>query len=825
MRVIIVGGIAGGAGAAARLRRLDEKAEIILVERGANISYANCGLPYSLGKVIPERESLLLMTPELFRARFNVDVRVRCEALSINRENKSLRLRDLNSGTEKEVNYDKLILATGSLPCPLPIPGVDLPGIHRLWTLDDMDRLEQSLGAGAKRAVVAGGGFVGVELAENLQARGLEVTLVELADFIMPSLDQEMSNLLVEELRREGLGVELGVGMAGVEKTEDGLLIKLSDGRGLNCDLGVLCLGVKPNSELAKAAGLELGPRGHIVVDEKLCTSDPDVYAVGDVIEVIDPVFKGKVAIALAGPANKQARIVADNICGRNNVYKGTLGTSIIKVNQLTAASVGYSERLLKNKAVQYKKIYLHPNSHATYYPGGTRMHMKVLFNDKGRIFGAQIVGQDGVDKRIDVLATAMLQGMDIRELGALELAYAPPYSSAKDPVNFVGMIAENILDGTSSSVHFEDLPKDAFLLDIREKEEFELGGVPGAVNIPMAQLRERHSELPRDREIFIYCQSGVRSYVMERALKQLGYKAATVSGGILTWRMQKSIKASSAPRAPEPCCVDTRCQSSPGVAAQPAQYPAPVKVIDVRSLACPGPVVRLKQEIELLREGQVLAMLAPLSFEADLRSWSRSSGNQVLQMQSSEGYLEALVQKGGAKREEGEAGAAPDAALAAAGAGSGAAIVLFSNDLDKAMAALIIACGMAASGQKVGIFFTFWGLSVLRKSPAPAVKKDLVSRMFGWMLPKGAAKLSLSKMNMGGMGTAMMKQVMKRENVSSLPELLAQARELGVKFIACEMAMDVMGIKREELVEVDEVAGVASFADMARQSNSSLFI
>ncbi|NLF61947.1 MAG: FAD-dependent oxidoreductase [Lentisphaerae bacterium] len=562
MRVVIIGGVAGGAGTAARLRRLDEKAEIIMVERGANISYANCGLPYNLGRVIPERDSLLLMTPEEFHGRFNVDVRVRCEALSIDRANKSVRLRYLDSGEEKVEKYDKLVLATGSEPCPLPIPGVDLPGMHRLWTLDDMDKLEQSLAAGAKRAVVVGGGFVGIELAENLHERGLEVTLVELANFIMPSLDWEMSNLLVEELRRNGLGVELGVGLAGVKKTENGLQVQLSDGRSLDGDLGALCLGVRPNSALAKAAGLELGPRGHIVVDEKLRTSDPDIFAVGDVIEVIDPVFKGKVAIPLAGPANRQARIAADNICGGNSTYKGSLGTSIIKVNELTAANVGYSERLLKSRGVQYEKIYLHPRSHASYYPGGTSLHIKVLFSKEGKIFGAQIVGKKGVDKRIDALAIAMLQGMDIRELAALELAYAPPYSSAKDPVNFVGMIAENILSGLSRSVHFEDLPKDAFLLDVREEEEFAEGCVPGAVNIPMNSLRERHVELPHDRKIFVYCRSGVRSYVMERVLRQLGYDVVTVSGGILTWKMLQAIKPSSAPLKVESCNKEVRPQT-----------------------------------------------------------------------------------------------------------------------------------------------------------------------------------------------------------------------------------------------------------------------
>ncbi|MFA6929826.1 MAG: FAD-dependent oxidoreductase, partial [Lentisphaeria bacterium] len=767
--------------------------------------------------VIRDRNTLLVMTPERFKARFNIDVRVRCEAISIDRAAKTVTLRNLTSGSESSEPYDKLVLSTGALSCAINFPGKDLPGVFRLWTLDDLDKLNTALSKAPRKILVAGGGYVGVELVENLRERGCEVTLIQRGKYMLPTMDQEMSNPLVDELRRSGIGVELGAELTEIRKTDTGLEAVLANGRRLATEFVVLCVGVKPNSELARAAGLALGKQGHIVTDTQLRSNDPDIYAVGDVIEVKDPIFNGQTAISLAGPANRQARIVADNICGRNSHYKGTLGTSIIKVGNLTAASIGYCERHLKGKIKDYHKIYLHPNSNASYYPGGSPLHMKLLFSPEGMILGAQIVGNKGVDKRMDVLATAMCQGMKIQDLAALELAYAPPYSSAKDPINFAGMIAENVLSGLSDIAHFDSLPQGALLLDIREKEEHELGSVPGAISIPLAKLRSRFGELPKDRQILVFCQSGVRSYIAERILKQKGFNAATLSGGYLSWKMYQAPATSSAPTSLQACTKEGHMNTNDEKKSSGANSP-PMKSIDVRALACPGPVVRLKQEMEKLQDGENIELLGPLSFEPDLESWSQSTGNTVLSSFRKEDHFQAIIQKKGT-------GSTANPKVPAVSANSGAALVLFSNDLDKAMAALIIACGMAAAGQKVGIFFTFWGLSVLRKNPAPLVKKSLISRMFGWMLPKGASKLSLSKMNMGGMGTMMMKQVMARDNVTTLPELLRQAKELGVKFIACEMAMGVMGITREELIEVDEVAGVASFVEMARTSNSALFI
>ena len=803
MKAVIIGGVAGGASAAARLRRLDEHAEIILVERGDSISYANCGLPYHLGNVIPNRDDLLVMTPEKFRARFKVDVRTRCEALRINRVEKTVVLRDLATGKESEERYDKLILSPGSSPLPVSIPGAEHPGILQLWTLADMDRLEARLKNGAGKVLVIGGGFVGLELAENLNERKLEVTLIQRGRQLLPTLDYEMSSLLVTELRNLGIRVEMETEVTRFEPDGKGFTAILSNGRTLAADTAILSIGVRPNSELAKAAGLALGPRGHIVTDAELRTGDPDIYAVGDVIEVADPIFGGRTAIALAGPANRQGRTAAENVLGGHGTYKGTIGASVIKVGTLTAGMVGCSERHLASKDVPYHKIYLHPNSNASYYPGGAQLHMKVIFGHDGRIFGAQIVGSKGVDKRIDVISCAMQNSCGIDALASLELAYAPPYSSAKDPVNLAGMIGENVLTGKTRLAHFDALPDGCFLLDVRETAEFELGSLPGARNIPLGELRNRLAELPRGRAIYIFCQSGLRGYVAERILTQHSFDAVNISGGYLSWKMFQG----PAPTPPDPA----------GEKPEKPVFALCRKQLDVRALACPGPVVRLKQEMDSIAQGETLELLAPRSFEPDLLNWIKSSGNELLSRELKPDYLSALIRR--------KIPGAEPASLPAPQSEQTGAIVLFSNDLDKAMAALIIACGMAASGMKVGIFFTFWGLSVLRKNPSPPVPKNAVSKLFGWLLPKGAGRLRLSRMNMGGLGTMMMRQIMAQQNVASLPELLQQARALGVKFIACEMAMNVMGITREELADVDEIAGVASFVELAKQNGRTLFI
>ena len=538
MKTIIIGGVAGGASAAARLRRLDEKAEIVLLERGPHMSYANCGLPYHLGKIIPERSWLLVMTPENFRARFNVDVRVNHEVVSIDRAKKTVKVLNRQDGTEREERYDKLVIATGSSPMQLSLPGIDLPEVLPLWTLEDMDRIAKKLDAGAKSVIVVGGGFVGMELAESLRHRGLEVTLLEMGRQLLPTMDEEMSSLLAEELRLSGIVVELGAAVSAFAPVEGGgVRATVKDGRSWTADVVALCVGVKPNSGLAKAAGLEVGPRGHIVTDAQMRTADPDIYAVGDVVSVVDPVFGQPTAVPLAGPANRQGRIAADNIAGRAGRYEGTFGASVVKVGHQTAASCGHTEARLKAMGKAYRKVYLHPGSHAGYYPGAKALHIKLLFGDDGKIYGGQVVGGEGADKRADVLATAMRAGMTVRQLAELELCYAPPFSSAKDPISVAGMVATNVLDGASNAVQADALPEGALMLDVREPAEVAQGALKGAVRIPLHQLRARAFELPKDRLIVAYCQQGLRGYVAERILKQLGYNAANLSGGYLTWK------------------------------------------------------------------------------------------------------------------------------------------------------------------------------------------------------------------------------------------------------------------------------------------------
>ncbi len=794
MKFIIIGGVAAGASAAARLRRLDEKSEILLLEKGEFISYANCGLPYHLGKVIEDRDDLLVMSPEKFSAWLNVEVRTRHEVIAIDPAKKQVTAKTPDG--ERVFSYDKLLLATGAVPNS---SGNVSPGILPLWTIGDMDRIADRL-EGAKSAIVVGAGFVGLETAENLRGRGLAVTIIQRGDHVLPTMDPEMSGALADELADMGITLKLGVNVSGYEEDADGITAFLSDNSQVKADFVIESIGVRPNSGIAKEAGLECGPRGHIIVNEYLQTSNPDIYAAGDAVEVIDPVFGGKTAIALAGPANKQGRIAAGNILGGKVPYRGSLGASVVKIGRLTAGGVGYTEARLKSMGREYRKIYLHPMSGASYYPGAARLAMKLIFGADGTIYGAQITGAKGVDKRIDAIAQAMRNGLKAPQLGELELAYAPPYSSAKDPVNYAGFIAENVLSGLSDAVCPDTIPADAVVLDVREPEENELGAIPGAVNIRLGELRKRLGELDKTKQIICCCQVGLRGYLAERILKQNGFRAANLSGGWLTWKMFHHQ-----PKQPGTPPARIKSKNSPS------------QILDVRALACPGPVLKLKAAMADAKEGFSLHLIAARTFETDLLNWAKGTGCAVSGLTYHDDDLEADVSKGNSPAQTPCSSCIPPE--------QSISIVLFSNDLDKALAAMILAGGFAAAGVKVNMFFTFWGLSVLRKNPVPYARKNLIPRLFGRMLPKGAEKLALSKMNMMGIGTAMMKDVMNKKNVPTLPELIQDARSAGVRFIACDMAMSVMGISREELIDIDEIAGVATFAELAKQGKNALFI
>lgn len=544
MKLVIVGGVAAGASAAARARRLNEEAEIVLLEKGPYISFANCGLPYHIGNIIEDRAKLLVMPAEAFRARTRVDVRTLNEVLEIKRAEHQVVVRNRNTGETYAESYDKLVLATGSNPVRPTVPGSDDPEVLQLWTISDMDRIMARVGERVKRVVVVGAGFIGLEVAENLRQCDLDVTIVEMLPQVLPTLDPEMAQPLVEELVKAGINLALGRKVirieraSGEETVEPELHVVLDDDTKLTADFVVMSIGVRPSSGLAEAAGLELSKQKGIVVNEHLQTSDPDIYAAGDVISVRDLVTGESAQVPLAGPANRQGRIVADNIFGRRVSHRGTLGTAVVKVFSKTAANTGATEKRLKALGRAYHKIYLHPFSNATYYPGASQMAMKLLFDSQGKILGAQIVGEKGVDKRMDVVATAMLAGLDVFGLESLELSYAPPFGSARDPVNYAGMIAADVLRGDTVPVHVDEIPSDAFVLDVRDPSELAEGEIPGATMIPLGQLRNRLRELPTDRRIVVCCRVGVRGYLAERMLRQNGFDAANLSGGLYTWKL-----------------------------------------------------------------------------------------------------------------------------------------------------------------------------------------------------------------------------------------------------------------------------------------------
>lgn len=536
-KVVIIGGVAGGASTAARLRRLDENVEIKIFERGKYISYANCGLPYYVGNIIKERNSLLVQTTQKMKKRFNLDIYTLHEVIKIDRANKSLLIKNLKTNEIFQETYDILVLSSGAEPIKPPIKGIDTAdNVFNLRDIPDADKIKNFIETkNPKNAVVIGGGFIGIEIADNLLARGLNVILVEKADQILVQLDKEMATILHKHIIDKG--VELILSDSVEEYKNNGTKLVLSSGKQIDSELTILSIGVKPESNLAKDAGLDLGITGGVQVNEYLQTSDESIYAIGDVIEVRDFITGLPALKPLAGPANKQGRIVANNICGKNEKYLGTIGTSVVKVFDMTAASIGNNEKMLKKAGISYETIHIAPPSHATYYPGATTIFMKLIFDkNNGKIYGAQAIGYDGVDKRIDVLSTAIMGGMTVSDLQYLELAYAPPFSSAKDPVNMLGYVATNVIDGDLEIIHcdeFINLKKDnAVIVDVCEPIEREKGYIDCSINIPLNDLRNRLDELPKDKMIYVYCQQGLRSYIAYRILKQNGFNVKSIDGG-----------------------------------------------------------------------------------------------------------------------------------------------------------------------------------------------------------------------------------------------------------------------------------------------------
>jgi NADPH-dependent 2,4-dienoyl-CoA reductase/sulfur reductase-like enzyme/rhodanese-related sulfurtransferase len=547
MRLVIVGGVAGGASAAARARRLSEDAEIVLFERGADISFANCGLPYYLGEVIAERDKLLVVTPARMKNRYKIDVRTGSSVQSIDRKLKRVRVHELATGRIYDESYDKLILAPGAAPILPALPGIELLGIHTLRNMADVDRIKSVLDHGIDEAVVVGAGFIGLEMVENLVGRGIRVTLIELQDQVLPPLDAEMTTPIANHLREKGVSLLLNDSAEGFESDQGRLVVRLKSGRRVSGQVVILGIGVRPENRLAVEAGLDVGHHGGIRVNEHMRTADPDIYAVGDAVEITDFVTGESTQVPLAGPANRQGRIAADRIFGRASRYRGTQGTAIVRVFDRTAAMTGASEKTLRRLARPYRKVYVHPTQHAGYYPGAEAMTIKLLFEpENGRVLGAQIVGSEGVDKRIDVLAVAIQAGMTALDLEEMELAYSPQYGSAKDPINMAGFVAAGLLRGDHPQVSVDRLSEmehrgageQPILLDVRTPEEYGRGHIPGARNIPLDELRDRLDEVPKDQPVVAYCQVGQRGYLATRMLIQEGYDASNLSGGFRAYQM-----------------------------------------------------------------------------------------------------------------------------------------------------------------------------------------------------------------------------------------------------------------------------------------------
>lgn len=819
MKYLIVGGVAGGATAAARIRRNTEQADIILFEKGEHISYANCGLPYYIGGTIAEREKLFVQTPQSFGRRFNIDVRVRSEVVAVHPAEKTVDVRTADGKTYTET-YDKLLLSPGASPVRPLLPGIDSEGIFTLRNVEDTDAIKRYVQQRpVKRAVIVGAGFIGLEMAENLHAAGAEVAVVEMADQVMAPIDFSMASLVHEHLLQKGVRLYLQQAVASFGRTADGLEVVFRSGERLEADMVLLSIGVRPNTALAVQAGLELGEARGIRVNDYLQTSDEHIYAVGDAIEFRHPISGTPWLNYLAGPANRQARIVADNMVFGNRVtYEGAIGTSIAKVFDLTVAASGLPAKRLKQAGIDYLSATIHSGSHAGYYPDALTMTIKIVFAPAdGKLLGAQIVGYNGVDKRIDEFSQVMKRGGTVADLTALEQAYAPPYSSAKDPVAVAGYVAGNILSGKMHPLYWRELQAadlgKVTLVDVRTPDEFSLGALKGAVNIPVDDLRERMREIPRDKPVYLYCGVGLRGYLASNILLQNGF--AEVKNLIGGWKLYKSATAP----LPAPAGFSGgRGRDGSGGSSGNAVAASPVRTmkVDACGISCPGPILKLKKGVEEMAAGESLEIVATdAGFPRDAEAWCQTTGNRLVSVQAEAGKYRVVVEKGNPQ----------PAAAVESRTEKGKTFILFSDDLDKVLATFVLANGAAATGKKVSIFFTFWGLNAIKKADKPSVKKDIFGRLFGSMLPADSSKLKLSKLNMGGMGSRMMRYIMKRKNIDSLESLRGQAIQNGVEFIACQMSMDVMGVKREELLDHVVVGGVATYMNRAEQANVNLFI
>ena len=814
MNYLIIGGVAGGATVAARLRRMDEKANIILFERGKYVSYANCGLPYYIGDTINNREKLFVQTAKGFTDRFRIDIRTEQEVTAIRPDKKEVEIKNLSTGETYTETYDKLVLSPGAEPLRPGIEGIGSKKIFTLRNVPDTDTIKNYVNTeNPKRAIVVGGGFIGLEMAENLHDLGIQVDVVEMANQVMAPLDFSMAAIVHRQLTDKGVGLHLEDGVSRFEEKDGGVTVHLRSGKQIATDMVLLSIGVRPETKLAKDAGLAIGERGGIAVNDYMQTSDADIYALGDAVEVRHLVTGQPALIPLAGPANKQGRIVADNIVfGNKEKYPGSIGTSIAKVFDLTVAAAGANAKLLQRNNIPYISSYTHGASHAGYYPGAVPLSIKILFApENGKLLGAQIVGFNGVDKRIEMLAQVIQRGGTVHDLAELEHAYAPPYSSAKDPVNMAGFVAENILNKKSRIIQWRELaelPADPIRIDVRTHDEYKVGTIPGFINIPVDELREHLDELPKEKPIVVTCAVGLRGYLAYRILVQNGFKhVRNLSGGYKTWSVATApIKeiVSHKPEIPESTSYGN------------SDSQINLLKVDACGLMCPGPVMQLKKNYKALKIGEQLQITATdQAFGKDVTSWCKMTGAELVALENKNGVVAATIRKQ-------EKTASCEISRNNA---DNKTLIVFSDDLDKALASFVIANGAASTGKKVTMFFTFWGLNVIKKQHKPTVTKDIFGKMFGWMLPTHSGKLKLSKMNMGGAGSWMMRLIMKRKRIDSLESLIQQAIDNGVEMIACTMSMDVMGVQKEELMDNVTLGGVASYLERAEEANVNLFI
>ena len=815
MKHLIIGGVAGGATAAARIRRADEFAEIIIFEKGEYISYANCGLPYYIGNVISDREKLFLQTPASFGKRFNIDVRIRSEVIAIDTKAKSVTVRKEDGSTYNE-GYDKLLLSPGATPVRPSLPGIDSDGIFTLRNVNDTDHIKNYLNSHkVENAVVVGAGFIGLEMAENLHHAGSHVSVVEMGNQVMAPVDFSMASFVHEHLIHKGVDLYLEQGVERFEKNGDKINVIFKSGISIEADMVILSIGVRPETTLAKPADIRIGETGGIWVDEYLQTSVPDVYAVGDVIEFPHPLTGKPYLNYLANPANRQARIVADNMVeGNKTVYEGAIATSIAKVFDLTIASTGLPEKRLKQMGIEYNSSFTHGSSHAGYYPDSLPLAIKITFDPhSGKLYGAQCIGFDGVDKRIDQIAMLIKKGGSIYDLMKVEHTYAPPFSSAKDPIAIAGYVASNIISGAMPIFTWRDVAnidmEKAMLIDVRTKAEFEMGSIDKAVNIPLDELRDNIDSIPSDKTLYVFCAVGLRGYLATRILLARGYKdVKNLSGGYKIYKVATAPVINNKKNEAD----GNKAVSDKSVSDKPDTE---VLKIDACGLQCPGPIMKVKQAMDNIKPGgRVEIVSTDAAFARDAQAWCNTTGNTLLSQKGDKGKYSVVIEKG-----------EKNCTFAKPGDGKGKTFIMFSDDLDKALATFVLANGAAATGQKTTIFFTFWGLNTIKKVAKPKSGKDIFGKMFGVMLPSDSRKLHLSKMSMFGIGDKMMRYIMKNKGVDSLESLRQQAIDSGVEFIACQMSMDIMGVTREELLDEVTVGGVATYMERAENANVNLFV